>query len=108
MSHWTVSEIVLQATYFGHAADEAVVECASVFDVNPIYTLQMGADGSGQRSMSSPAKLICRGVNVAAIESLVWKPTSVSFNTTSGESIQVQVSTGTSLSGDAYEFIKAG
>ena len=106
MSHWTVSKIVLRAAYIGHPADEVVVECVSVFDESPAYTLQIGADGSGQRSLSSPAKLVCQGLNVAAVENLGWNPTSVSFIANSGESIEVQVDAGIRLSDDTYQFIK--
>jgi hypothetical protein len=106
MSNWIVSQIVLRAAYIGHAPDESIVECTGVFDESATYSLQIGADGSGQHSLSSPPVLICQGVNVAAIEGLGWTPTSVIFSATNGESIEVQVDAGSKLNSDTYQFIK--
>ena len=58
MTIWFVEEIHLTAHYFNHADDAAVLPCRSVSLLPEEFKSKSGADGTIQRSITKPSRLV--------------------------------------------------
>jgi hypothetical protein len=95
VKRWDLTEIRLEARYFGHESDTVTLACRSLSLVPPKFHLEHGADGSVQRSVSEPEAILAAGIDVAALQALAWQPTHLLFNeATTGEPLEFPVSLG--------------
>jgi hypothetical protein len=71
MSTWPVSEITLEAHFYGGEPDPLTTACRSLSLPPQEFTERSGADGAVQRSLK-PRILTAVGVDASRIRSLPW------------------------------------